>query len=154
MKLDIIKTKDSELIKNILSIEEIKDAFPPWEEFKNEENNFGKTIIFYVMNVDNNVAGLGLFLDFSKESGYPGTFTIDVGILPEYRGKIGTKLQRIGILKFIKEFKCKSLLASINKENRAAILNAMWLGFKNIGGKDNKIYMKFKGLKNQRDWYL
>lgn len=152
MKLNVVKTKDSELIKNILSIEEIKNAFPPWEEFKNEESNFGKTIIFYVMNVDDDIAGLGLFLDFSKESGEEGIFTIDVGILSKYRGKIGIKLQRMGILKFMKEFNCKSLLATIDKKNIAALINARWIGFKNIGGKENKIYMKFKGLK--RDWYI
>lgn len=139
----IEQTKDKELIKEIISNKEIINGFTEEENIDKYINRINENHIFYLMNYDNNIAGIVCFCDYSKESCKEGAYTVDVGFYKKYRGKTSINLAKICLQEFLNNFNCNLLVATILKNNKPAYVNSRWIGFELIGESNEKYYMRY-----------
>jgi hypothetical protein len=139
MTFHVERITDKELIRTLLSDDEIIHGFTAPREIDEYIDELSDDhYCFFLLN-DNEVSGLAVLLRVDEHTKVKDSYVIDIGFYEEKRGKVARDLCRLGIQYFIKNYPCSLILGFIEVDNRAALVNAIWCGFK-IKNKTNTRY--------------
>lgn len=141
--LNVIETRDFETIKTLLSN---KHIYPGLVSIKYlailedaEKHLDHKSAIYYLLKYGEKDVGFCAILDFFDKFNQPGYYGVDIGILKEFRGKIGYQLARNAYEKFMKDYRPNKLFALVRKDNRPSFFFSKNIGFQ-IFNEDNDYY--------------
>lgn len=137
MNINIAKTRNRKDIESIIFDDDIKSkliSFENQDVTRGDKRLLDNNAIFYSMKKDGKCFGLAIF-----EKLDPLTSAADVGILKDFRGKIGLKAGRMTLDKYCKENECSQVVAKVKEENKPSLYYSLMLGF-NVVLKENDIY--------------
>lgn len=145
LNLSVEKTVDKELILSIVSHPEIIDGF--CSKDKNAEKyveGLGEIHTCYVAICNSEIAGIAMFLHANDDTLNTNIVVVDIGFYKKYRGSVAVSLSKMGLNKFINENDCDQLIAPIKEDNKAALINAKWLGFEIFSNNKSINYLRYK----------
>lgn len=139
---DIRLTSDMELIKAIITHEDIKDTLLRNAELDELRNPIIKNVGFYVFYLRKRIAGIAVFLDMSKELCRPDAYLVDVGIFKEFRRKHGAIFGKFMLSIFYRYKPNAKIYAIIDKTNRPSFYYAKYCGFVKKGSDNDNYYLE------------
>jgi predicted acetyltransferase len=144
LNLSIEVTKDKDLVRSIITNKEIMDGFCSEESIDRYVESLGEEHICYLLKCKEDICGIAVILSVPDDIIEGNVSIADIGFYKRFRGSVAIALARLALEKFFKENQCKQLMAVINKNNKAALLNAKWLGFEISSLGKYKYYLRYK----------
>lgn len=142
--LHVEQTTNKELLKYLISDEDIISGFTTKENIDDYIGRIGSDHVCYLLLYKHEVAGVAICLNLCRTMNLKDFFVVDIGFFKEYRGKIALRLSKLALNKFFKENNCKRLISLIYKNNKKALLNAKWCGFKHLSTTKDRYYLEYR----------
>lgn len=137
--LKVIETRDFKLIKDLILHEDISKTLLSENCDVNEEKLAKEYAIYYLLMIDEEIAGFVVLLDMKEIFNVSNCYLVDIGFFNKFRGKFAYRLAKIALNKFMKEIQPDKLFAKVKKTNKPSLYFAMETGFKIIC-RDNETY--------------
>lgn len=137
------QTYDKELMKHIISDDEIIDGFTDKKHLDNYIDFIGDDHICYLGICNNVIAGIMILFNCKSITDEKNLFVIDIGFLKDYRGKVALSICKLSMNKLFDDVGSYDLVGSIDKSNRKSLVHAKKLGFKISNFDDNKYFMRY-----------
>lgn len=149
--LSVNESRDFKAIRDLILHDDISSGLlsPQTNKeivfYESEERLDNEYIIYYLMKVNDEIAGFCLILNlFNHDEHDEKCFLVDIGILKKFRGKQAYQLAKIALNKFLDEEKPNRLLGLIKIKNKKALYFAMKVGFEIIKKDDVHYFLEVK----------
>lgn len=144
LNLEVKEILNKRLVKNIISNDELVNGFCDPNCIDEYIDELNKNNTCYLMKCNGEMAGIAVILHFTGDIIYSDLHLVDIGFYKKFRGAAAVSLSRLALKKFFDENECKQLLAIIEKGNKAALLNAKWLGFELCSENNSSYYLRYR----------